>query len=73
MKTTDNPPAFPSIDTSTYVKVENPGMTLRDYFAGQALAGFLAYNGTCSGYDEIAHHAYTAADCMLAARQKEAS
>lgn len=56
-----------------------PGMTLRDYFAGQALAGIMA--GVCTGHqiskpgqtikvDESVHDAaYAAADKMLAARE----
>ena len=42
------------------------GMALRDYFAGQALAGRLAY-----GHNPIpsATDAYTIADAMLAARE----
>jgi hypothetical protein len=42
----------------------SPGMTLRDYFAGQALAGLMAVgNG-----DEAPQYAYFLADAMLAAR-----
>jgi predicted transcriptional regulator len=41
-----NPPAFPTVREYTYsagVGTEHvEGMTLRDYFAGQALAGFVA-------------------------------
>lgn len=50
------------------------GMTLRDYFAGQALIGilgarngFLTHNGVTAG-----EWAYRAADAMLAARDKPA-
>ena len=43
------------------------GMTLRDWFAGQALAG-IARTGT---YDTVmAKQAYSAADAMLAERSK---
>ena len=46
------------------------GMTLRDYFAGQALAGM-----ACTDYawsissEKLAGYAYDAADAMLAARK----
>jgi hypothetical protein len=43
-------------------------MTLRDYFAGQALAGALA-DPTCDlSPIELAKRAYREADAMLAAR-----
>ena len=54
---------------STEPQPENPTV-VRDYFAGQALAGL------CSGliedapYDVIAKDAYGVADAMMAARQK---
>lgn len=44
------------------------GMSLRDYFAGQALAGMLAHLGLF-GDDGIADDAYKIADAMLAARE----
>ena len=47
------------------------GMTLRDYFAGQALAGLASL--TPPTPEEQAHWAYTYADAMLAERQKEAN
>lgn len=42
MKTPSNDggPAFPLINEDTYPTTINNGMTLRDYFAAQALAGF---------------------------------
>lgn len=39
-KIDDGGPAFPIVTTEMSEHVE-PGMTLRDWFAGQALAGFL--------------------------------
>ena len=46
-------------------------MTLRDWFAGQAMAGMLA-NSLCSGKPEaFIHDAYLYADAMLAERTKE--
>ena len=46
----------------------NYGMTLRDWFASQALIGMMAYNGT-KGCGYMANVAYEYADAMLAARE----
>lgn len=71
-KPDDSGPAFPSPDTRGYDGV--PGMTLRDWFAGQALIGQLA---SCSlGYEytgadaasKCARDTYKYADAMIAAR-----
>ena len=67
-------PAFPSsipygrqqfIDAST-------GMTLRDYFAGQALEGMLAddFNFAYDDKGPLVNLAYSIADAMLAERSK---
>lgn len=53
--------------------IDFPGMSLRDWFAGQALQGILAgywSNESLSGLSEtvIAGEAYRAADAMLGAR-----
>ena len=56
----------------------DPGMTLRDWFAGQALAGLLS-NHAVSNQDSwepdprqsSASNAYRYADAMLAARAQE--
>ena len=45
------------------------GMTLRDYFAGQALAGLLAHPQVLT-HETCANIAYKAADAMLAERSK---
>jgi hypothetical protein len=45
------------------------GMSLRDYFAGQALAGLMATNHDY--FDkELALHCYDVADAMLAERER---
>jgi hypothetical protein len=44
------------------------GLTLRDYFAGQAIVGRLA-DGTDRDYASVAEEAYFYADAMLAARE----
>ena len=46
-------------------------MTLRDWFAGQALAGLLA-EGTGQPWSKDARDAYLAADAMIAARKEGA-
>lgn len=54
------------------------GMSLRDYFAAQALpaiiAAYVEANGRCIGSDHVrpncASHAYKFADAMLAERTK---
>lgn len=62
-------PAFPNKDELGNMI---PGMSLRDYFAGQALAGLLTqpaedeYGPKC-----FAEAAYEMADAMLKARNKE--
>lgn len=61
-----NPPAFPTAADDT------EGMTLRDWFAGQALAGLYAKYG-CDNRDEgdfasDAAVAFNIADAMLAVR-----
>ncbi len=59
-----------------FPRFNDNGMTLRDYFAGQALAGQLAacalgyeYTGE-DAKDKCAAEAYGHADAMLAAREK---
>lgn len=44
-------------------------MSLRDWFAGQALAGILAGSNTGGTWADDARSAYLAADAMLAARK----
>ncbi len=67
MSTPENPPAFP---VTGPVHCNDRGMTLRDYFAGQALAVMTAApdysKGPCNA--AIAKRAYIIADEMLTAR-----
>ena len=65
-------PAFPQTDLSAYnmgpAETGNGGMTLRDWFAGQALAGHIAHEGGGATFDLDATAAYKWADAMIAAR-----
>lgn len=65
----ENPPAFPLTDSKTFA---NDGMTLRDYFAGQALAGYIANSNDKSDMSksDIAADCYGLADAMLKERLK---
>jgi hypothetical protein len=64
-------PAFPT--GNDYEK----GMTLRDYFAAQALTGAQIWDAVlngekaqfCGGVDKLAEAAYAVADAMLKARE----
>jgi hypothetical protein len=68
----DGGPAFPT--HSTMQPLETQGMTLRDYFAGQALAGILANSWVAERFgappSSRAHDAYEFADAMLAEQEK---
>lgn len=59
-------PAFPA--ASTIVMAD--GMTLRDYFAAKAMAGFLASYADAPTYEQLATFAYQCADAMLAERAR---
>jgi hypothetical protein len=58
----DGGPAFPSAG-------EFDGMSLRDWFAGQAMKVLLEFDKSYD-YMDMAYAAYTAADCMLQARRE---
>lgn len=81
----DGGPAFPR---ATYVELDDnmhqpskgnisgdDGMTLRDYFVGQLIAGLVENVGEgCTGYmEQRARVAYEFADALLAARKRPAS
>ena len=61
----DGGPAFPST-----APTQNTGMSLRDWFAGQWLAGYIANpHGYFETAEAAAQCAYTVADAMLEARK----
>lgn len=57
-------PAFPSVNGTW----GNDGISLRDYFAGQALTGIWSSPHTTGSQKDIAKLAYRSADAMLEAR-----
>jgi hypothetical protein len=64
----DGGPAFPPMHNPD---THQSGMSLRDWFAGQALAGLLADPNVLGGAPEVANTAYRFADAMLEARAAE--
>lgn len=63
-------PAFPfSYGDDDYA---GRGMSLRDYFAGQALVGVMASANGAIPAEQFAAAAYQVADAMLAARKSDA-
>ena len=66
----DGGAAFPPLDNTGYgLMLRESGMTLRDYFAGQALAGICANpNWQPTDVASVAQDAYAHADAMLSAR-----
>ena len=75
----DGGPAYPLQSIGPDFAPGYAGMSLRDWFAGQALAGIMGPNydwftgGTEAGSrtHEAAHFAYSLADAMIAARSEE--
>ena len=76
-KADDGGPAFPgkaptvAMDQSGHLRRVEDGMSLRDWFAGQALQGLCAAPGTIS-WDQRRHAkaAYEYADAMIVARKE---
>ena len=72
----ENPPAFPT-DGRIQHGTPYDGMSLRDWFAGQALPAVIAATsagqhdlcGTGSVVEQLAQEAYRLADAMLVARE----
>lgn len=58
-------PAFPHSASDGYIEF---GMSLRDYFAGQALIGLLMHDDVY--LESAAESAYSAADIMLEIRER---
>jgi len=77
MSTEDGGPAFPStlewygqrgeVREQFCVDNHQDGMTLRDYFAGRVITGYV-WNP--EGWETMAKRAYAIADAMLAERKK---
>lgn len=67
-----NPYAFPSTDNhpSYVVPIQHEGMTLRDYFAAQAISALVARHRADFSWSSIPANAYALADAMLAERNK---
>ena len=62
-------PAFPTVESDDYVT--DMGMSLRDWFAGQALAGLVAFDRYEERPEVLAGDAYLLADAMLSEREPE--
>ena len=65
-------PAFPVFpETGAGHAVAHQGLSLRDYFAAQVIAGVLAHGIPTDASDRkfVADHAYLFADAMLEARK----
>lgn len=69
----DGGPAFPdpvAVGPSGYVYPSNSaGMSLRDWFAGQVLAGHAYTIHSVQAHSRVATKAYAIADAMLKARK----
>lgn len=76
-KIDDGGSAFPQAqrlfdnDTQSWIVMSKGGMSLRDYFAGQTLSGWLASmtDVDCPQIDRVAVFSYKVADAMLEARK----
>ena len=67
--------AFPAVGNNLPGYFDHHGMTLLDYFAGQALAGLLASGiaaERCQPMEEVAEVAYANAAAMIAQRNRGA-
>ena len=64
----DGGPAFTNQGDNTPTCKIYDGMSLRDYFAGQALTGWMASPDASGSYDDAAFQCYKYADAMIKAR-----
>ncbi len=63
---------YPLVFTSCGSEFVNLGLSIRDYFAAQAINGLVSEYGTIHFVDdEVATRAYSIADAMLAARERK--
>jgi hypothetical protein len=71
MSTNDNGgPAFPGLHPSKECQYNDPGMTLRDYFAAKAMQSMIVvYRDDKHLIDAYARRAFEIADAMLEARK----
>lgn len=70
----DGGPAFPAEGGSDSGLHANPGMTVRDWFAGQAIGALIEvfdrFAPEVATHENMAQDAYKLADAMLEARSK---
>ena len=76
-KINDGGPAFPvplelNANDET-IQPESSGMTLRDWFAGQAMNGWVSCSETAGEKKDAAGFAYKMADAMIEARKPRTS
>lgn len=73
-KLNDGGPAFPTLMKAGDVAVAEGGMSLRDWFAGQALIGLMSDPGlrpsSTGEFEHMARRLFQVADAMLAERAK---
>lgn len=74
----DGGPAFPVQPSAALSPITDfggndisSGMTLRDWFAGQALAGSVTLKGGWDSLEQLTASTYEVADAMLAARKPQ--
>jgi hypothetical protein len=67
MQNNDDETAFPV--TSWATTADSKGMSLRDWFAGQVMAGIWANPSIAGDYEKVSRQAYEQADAMMQARK----
>lgn len=70
MSKPENPSAFPNTGNSVWNLTPEAGMTLRDWFAGQALIALADRRHDAPRLLSVAEKAYVYADAMLAERAR---